>query len=92
MDCVCDIEIWITVLNKLQTGRTLLAARSRGGPFISRRLIADQSPTNDSHARFETQWSAIGRQLVPDQSPTSQGTYCDQIGRTKVFQNVATYV
>ena len=69
--------------------------RSRRGPRlvadrspISRRPIADQSPTsfNDSHAPILTKLvgdrSATSRRLIWDWSATSPGPVCDQISRS----------
>ena len=58
---------------------------------ISRRPIADQSPTsfNDSHAPILTKLvgdrSATSRRLIGDWSATSPGPVCDQISRSQVF-------
>ena len=58
---------------------------------ISRRPIADQSPTsfNDGHAPILTKLvgdrSATSRRLIGDWSATSPGPVCDQISRSQVF-------
>ena len=65
---------------------------------ISRRPIADQSPTsfNDSHAPILTKLvgdrSATSRRLIGDWSATSPGPVCDQISRSQVFVHVPRLV
>ena len=73
MNNSCEIKTWNTFHNKLATSCSEVAERSP----ISRRPIADQSPTSfsDSHAPILTKLvgdrSVTSRRLIGDWSPTS---------------------